>query len=181
MGVAHAALAARLLEALPQTQCRRCGYADCAAYAEAIAGGTAAIDRCPPGGAEGIARLARLVGDAAEPPSLDPTCGAEAPRRLAWIDEPACIGCALCLKACPVDAIVGASRRTHTVVAPLCSGCELCLPVCPVDCIRLVPGPTGDATGWAAWSSADAAIARARYDRHGARVGRNAAPADRAA
>lgn len=182
----RAALAERLLDALPQTQCRRCGYADCAAYAEAIAGGAAAIDRCPPGGADGIARLARVadLDTAAEGglrgaplPALDPACGVEGPRALAWIDEPACIGCALCLKACPVDAIVGAGRRTHTVVAPLCTGCELCLPACPVDCIRLVPGPAGEATGWAAWSAADADRARRRYAVHAGRVGRNAAPA----
>jgi electron transport complex protein RnfB len=155
-----------LLDALPQTQCTRCGYADCRGYAEAMAGGAAAINRCPPGGAEGIARLARLSGQPVAP--LDPECGSEGPRALALIDEAACIGCALCLKACPVDAIVGAAKQMHTVIDGLCTGCELCVPVCPVDCIALVA--TGDAgTGWDAWSEHAALTARVRYAGHIAR------------
>ena len=164
---AEAALAASLLDALPQTQCRRCGYADCRDYADAIASGAADVNRCPPGGAEGVARLAAIAGRPARP--LDPDCGAEAPRALALIDEAACIGCALCLKACPTDAIVGAATRMHTVVDALCTGCELCVPVCPVDCIALVPA-SGERTGWSAWSTADAAQARLRYARHRQRV-----------
>ena len=164
---AAAALAASLLDALPQTQCRRCGYADCQEYAEAIAAGAADIDRCPPGGVEGIARLARITGRPVR--ALDPECGAEGPRSLARIDEAACIGCALCLKACPTDAIVGAATRMHTVVDALCTGCELCLPACPVDCIHLVP-TSGERTGWAAWSAGDAEQARVRYARHRQRL-----------
>jgi electron transport complex protein RnfB len=158
----------RLLDLLPQTQCRRCGYADCRGYAEALAGGAAAVDRCPPGGAEGVERLARATGQAVSP--IDPSCGQEGPRRLARIDEAACIGCALCLPACPVDAIVGAARHLHVVLPALCTGCELCLPVCPVDCIVLVGGPTGERTGWNAWSADEAAQARERYDVHRART-----------
>ena len=172
----EAALAASLLDALPQTQCRRCGYADCRDYAEAIASGAADVNRCPPGGAEGVARLARIAGRPVRP--LDSECGAEGPRALARIDEAACIGCALCLKACPTDAIVGAATRMHTVVDALCTGCELCLPVCPVDCIALVPA-SGDRTGWYAWSPAQAERARRRYERHRQRV--DAPPAARAA
>jgi Na+-translocating ferredoxin:NAD+ oxidoreductase subunit B len=164
-------LAETLLDALPQTQCTRCGYADCRGYAEAIAGGDAEINRCPPGGAEGISRLARLSGRAIVP--LDPTCRSEGPRLLARIDEPACIGCALCLKACPVDAIVGAAKHMHTVIDELCTGCELCVPVCPVDCIALVA--SGDAgTGWDAWSERAALTARARHAEHAARNQRGA-------
>jgi len=159
----EAALAASLLDALPQTQCRRCGYLDCRDYAEAIASGGADINRCPPGGAEGVVRLARITGRAVRP--LDPECGAEGPRLLARIDEAACIGCALCLKACPTDAIVGAATRMHTVAEDLCSGCELCLPVCPVDCIALVPA-SGERTGWNAWTPEQAAQARQRYEGH---------------
>ena len=164
-----------LLDALPQTQCTRCGYPDCHGYAEAIAGGEAEINRCPPGGAEGVSRLSRLSGRPVVP--LDPDCGAEGPRRLALIDEAACIGCALCLKACPVDAIVGAAKRMHTVIDELCTGCELCIPACPVDCIALVAsGDTG--TGWDAWSAEAALTARMRYAAHVARV-RRAGPDDR--
>ena len=162
------ALAEVVLDALPQTQCRRCGYADCRAYADAIAGENAAINRCPPGGAEGIARLALVTGRAELP--LDPGCGSESARSLAVIDEGACIGCALCLQACPVDAIVGAAKRMHVVIATHCTGCELCLPVCPVDCIALASA-SGERTGWAAWDDASAASARARYARHAPRVG----------
>ncbi len=152
---------ARLIDAaLPQTQCTRCGYPDCAAYARAVARGEAGINQCPPGGAEGIARLAALTGR--EPLPLDPAHGAEGPMRLAVIDEAWCIGCTLCIKACPVDCIVGAPKLMHTVVADQCTGCELCIPACPVDCIGLVDS-SGARTGWAAWSAAQADQARDRY------------------
>lgn len=163
------ALAARLNDALPQTQCTRCGYPDCRRYAEAIAAGEAAINRCPPGGAEGIERLAALTGQPALP--LDPACGAEGPRRLALIDEAWCIGCTLCIKACPVDCIVGASKQMHTVVEAPCTGCELCVPVCPVDCISLVTVTPGR-SGWQAWSPAQADEARLRYEARTLRLAR---------
>ncbi|HEX2540472.1 MAG TPA: RnfABCDGE type electron transport complex subunit B [Caldimonas sp.] len=164
-------LAEALLDALPQTQCTRCGFADCRGYAEAIAAGAADINRCPPGGLEGVERLARITAKAAIP--LDPACGSEGPRALAVIDEPACIGCALCLKACPVDAILGAAKHMHTVIEGLCTGCELCVPVCPVDCIALVDA-SGEKTGWSAWSAADAHQARARYAEHRRRLDESA-------
>ncbi len=162
-------LADALDAALPQTQCTRCGYPDCRGYAEAMAAGEADINRCPPGGAEGITRLARLTGRPVHP--LDPAHGQEGPRALAVIDEAWCIGCTLCIKACPVDCIVGASKRMHTVVDAECTGCELCVPACPVDCIAMVP-VTGTRTGWAAWSPAQADAARARYAFHRYRVER---------
>lgn len=166
-GPAAHALAARIDAALPQTQCTRCGYPDCAAYAQAIAFEAVPINQCPPGGAEGVARLAALTGQPVLPVSADH--GLEAPRTLAFIDENWCIGCTLCIKACPTDAIVGANKRMHTVIEPHCTGCELCLPVCPVDCISLET-VTGQATGWAAWSPLLADHARGRYAVHKARV-----------
>jgi electron transport complex protein RnfB len=162
-------LADRLDAALPQTQCTRCGYPDCRAYAEAIAAGVP-HNRCPPGGAEGIVRLSALTGRPVLP--LDPAHGAEGPRALAVIDEAWCIGCTLCIKACPVDCIVGASKLMHTVIDAECTGCELCVPACPVDCIAMLP-VTGDRTGWDAWSAADAGQARARYDFRQLRVARD--------
>lgn len=152
-------LADQINAALPQTQCTRCGYPDCRAYAEAIANGAAAINQCPPGGEEGVARLAALTGQAVQP--LNPAHGIEATRGVAVIDEDWCIGCTLCIKACPVDCIVGAPKAMHVVVAAQCTGCELCLPACPVDCISLPAVTT--ATGWSAWSAAQAAEARERY------------------
>lgn len=130
------ALADNLDDILPQTQCRKCGFEGCRPYAEAMASGRADLNRCPPGGAQGIARLAALLGVAPRP--LDPACGAEAPPRLALIDESACIGCTLCIQACPVDAIVGAPKRMHSVLLEACTGCELCAPPCPVDCIDFI-------------------------------------------
>jgi electron transport complex protein RnfB len=163
-------LAGRLEDALPQTQCTRCGYPDCRAYANAIATGEAPINRCPPGGAEGVRRLAAITGT--QPLALDPTCGVEGSLRLALIDETWCIGCTLCIKACPVDCIVGASKTMHTVIDAQCTGCELCVPACPVDCIALKP-VTGAATGWAAWSPAQADEARTRYAFHQLRTERD--------
>ena len=151
---------ARLLDALPQTQCTRCGYPDCEAYAHAIASGEAEINQCPPGGMAGVQRLAALTGRPVKP--LSEAHGIEGPRTLAVIDENWCIGCTLCIKACPTDAIVGANKRMHTVIEPYCTGCELCIPVCPVDCIAL-DVVDAQQRGWAAWSQPLADQARARY------------------
>lgn len=166
--------AAALLDALPQTQCTRCGYPDCAGYAEAIAAGEADINQCPPGGAEGVQRLSGLTGRPAR--ALDPQFGTELPRTLAVIDEAWCIGCTLCLDACPTDAIVGIHKRMHTVIDAHCTGCELCIPACPVDCISLETVTPGR-SGWQAWSQPQADHARARYALHAARQAPSAPPA----
>lgn len=158
---------------LPQTQCGKCGFGGCLPYAEALAAGSTALNRCPPGGAATIARLAALLGKPALP--LDPACGVEAPARVAFIDESTCIGCARCLPPCPVDAIVGAPKHMHTILAAECTGCELCIPACPVDCIALLPrsvaptvtAPTPD-------------HARARHRARDARLARDAAERDAA-
>ena len=160
-------LADRILEVLPQTQCTRCGYPDCAAYADAITSGEAAINQCPPGGDEGIHRLAAVTSQAYLP--LNPINGVQAPRSVVWIDENWCIGCTLCIEACPVDAIIGTHKRMHTVIESECTGCELCLPVCPVDCM-LLENVSGEASGWAAWSASAAEQARQRYAARQARL-----------
>lgn len=164
-------LVARIHSALPQTQCTRCGYPDCAGYAQAVADGAAAINQCPPGGAEGVARLAAITGGAALP--LNPDNGTEAPRTVAVIDEAWCIGCTLCLPVCPTDAILGSNKRMHTVIEPHCTGCELCVAVCPVDCISL-ENASGGRTGWQAWSQEQAAQALQRYEFHQAKAQRQA-------
>ena len=145
--------------ALPQTQCTRCGYPDCRSYAEAVAANEAGINQCPPGGAEGVARLAALTGFSPLP--LNPANGVEATRGVAVIDEAWCIGCTLCIKACPADCIVGSPKAMHVVVAAQCTGCELCVAACPVDCITMPEVTT--TTGWAAWSQPQADEARERY------------------
>ena len=157
---------------LPQTQCTRCGYPDCHAYAEAIVRAEAGIDRCPPGGAETLQALGTLLRRPAM--ALDPSVGTFAPGTVAFIEESLCIGCTKCIAACPVDAIVGGPKLMHTVVEALCTGCELCLPPCPVDCIRLMPaeGVTEAYEGWqfpqGGLERADAL--RTRYLRHGSRL-----------
>ena len=170
-----ASLAQRIDALLPQTQCTRCGYPDCRAYADAIASGDAKLNQCPPGGAEGIRLLAQLLGQPELP--LNPEFGDEGPRRVVYIEEATCIGCTLCIQACPVDAIVGAPKRMHAVIEADCTGCELCLPVCPMDCIALEDASAG-ATGWAAWSPAQADAARARYAGRQARLASEAREED---
>ena len=171
---AQQALVERIDAALPQTQCTRCGYPDCQSYALAIARGEAEINQCPPGGAQGVARLAAITGRPELP--LSAAHGTEVPRAVAVIDENWCIGCTLCLKACPTDAILGINKRMHTVIAPPCTGCELCLPACPVDCIRM-ENASGQATGWAAWSAPQAEQARVRYQARQERLQREEAQA----
>lgn len=124
---------------LPQTQCGQCGFPGCRPYATAIANGEADINQCPPGGEEGIRNLADLLGREFKP--LDEEHGVEKPKSVAVIDEQTCIGCTLCIQACPVDAIVGAAKQMHTVVEKECTGCELCVAPCPVDCITMEPLP----------------------------------------
>ncbi|MEX3762039.1 electron transport complex subunit RsxB [Paraburkholderia phenoliruptrix] len=162
-------LADRIEDLLPQTQCTKCGYPACRPYAEAVARGEANYNQCPPGGQQGVARLAAVLGKPVI--ALNPANGVERPRPLAVIDEQICIGCTLCMQACPVDAIVGAPKHMHTVVAELCTGCDLCVPPCPVDCISMPP-VTGEATGWDAWSEAQAEAARERHNRREARLAR---------
>jgi electron transport complex protein RnfB len=153
-------LSLRILAVLPQTQCTRCGYPDCEAYAIAIENQEAGINQCPPGGEEGIQRLSAVTGLPALP--LNPENGLEGPRHIAWIDEQWCIGCTLCISACPTDAILGASKQMHTVIEDACTGCELCLPVCPVDCIHLENVTLGN-SGWNAWTQELADQAKKRY------------------
>ena len=155
------ALAARILAVLPQTQCTRCGYPDCAAYAQAVSTGAAAINQCPPGGAQGVEWLASITGQPVQ--VLNPDHGVETPRSVAFIDENWCIGCTLCVDVCPTDAIFGNNKLMHTVIEAYCTGCELCLPVCPVDCIEL-ENVTSTATGWSAWSREQANLAQSRYE-----------------
>jgi electron transport complex protein RnfB len=143
---------------LPQTQCTRCGYPGCLPYASAIAGGEADINQCPPGGSATIRALAELLGREYRP--LNPANGVESPPRVAFIDEQRCIGCARCLAPCPVDAIVGAAKYSHTVLVDRCTGCELCMPPCPVDCIEMRPSP----------APIPAPLNRRRYEAHTARL-----------
>ena len=129
---------------LPQTQCGQCGFPGCKPYAEAIAKGDVDINLCPPGGMEGVQRLAYLLGREVKPLEAE-----EKPKQVAIIDENTCIGCTLCIQACPVDAIVGAAKQMHTIIAGQCTGCELCLPPCPVECIRMETiGETLDNWKW---------------------------------
>lgn len=162
-------LVQQLDQALPQTQCARCGYPDCRSYAAAVASGEAEINQCPPGGDEGVRRLAALTGKAIL--ALNPENGIEAARALAVIDESWCIGCTLCIRACPVDCIVGAPKQMHVIVNEQCTGCELCIPACPVDCISMVE-VSGGRTAWEAWSKPQADEARQRYQFHQMRVAR---------
>jgi Na+-translocating ferredoxin:NAD+ oxidoreductase subunit B len=160
---AVAELVERIDALLPQTQCTRCGYPACRPYAAALAQGDAAINRCPPGGARGIEALARLLNRAVL--ALDPSCGQEAPATLAVIDAQACIGCARCLPACPVDAILGAQHFLHVVLERDCNGCELCIAACPVDCIVMQPRA-------AERPAPTAADNRRRFEAHQARAQR---------
>ena len=150
---------------LPQTQCTRCDYPSCMDYAEAISTGDADINQCPPGGDEGIAKLAKLLDKPIKP--LNPENGQIRLRQLAKIDEDVCIGCTLCIKACPVDAILGSNKMMHTVIADECTGCDLCLPVCPVDCIIM------EDVGDSSWTLEQANKGRLRFENHNLRKTRD--------
>ncbi|WP_254422951.1 RnfABCDGE type electron transport complex subunit B [Rhodanobacter sp. B05] len=164
MATEPSTLAAQIDALLPQTQCEQCGYHGCRPYAAAIADGEAPINQCPPGGAAGIEKLAKLLQRPVLP--LNPAHGTEKPRTLARIVEADCIGCTKCIQACPVDAIVGASKLMHTVLADDCTGCELCVPACPVDCIELIPMPAAQI------DDAHTDAARAHFQRREARLAR---------
>jgi Na+-translocating ferredoxin:NAD+ oxidoreductase subunit B len=166
-------LALALHAVLPQTQCTRCGYPDCASYASAVATNEAATNQCPPGGAEGIRRLDAVLGRMHDTSTINPANGVEGERQMAWIDEAWCIGCTLCIKACPTDAIVGANKRMHVVIEDHCTGCELCVPACPVDCIHLESATPGN-TGWQAWDAPSAAKALSRFEARGLRTSASA-------
>lgn len=150
-------------DCLPQTQCTKCGYDGCLPYAEALARNEAELNRCPPGGQAGVERLATLLGRPSQP--LDTRRGLPAFFPLVHIEAQHCIGCTLCIQACPVDAILGANKRMHTVIDELCTGCELCIPACPVDCIVLVPTDRS-------WQDSDAQAARDRLHRRTVRLTR---------
>ncbi|MEN9945919.1 MAG: hypothetical protein RLZZ293_305 [Pseudomonadota bacterium] len=143
---------------LPQTQCTRCSYPSCLQYAQAIAENKAEINQCPPGGDEGIKQLAHLLNKPITP--LNPLYGEIKPRQLALIDEDVCIGCTLCIKACPVDAIIGANKMMHTVISQECTGCDLCIPVCPVDCISMIDDPNQY------WDNERRQLAKQRFEAH---------------
>lgn len=153
-------LVEKIDELLPQTQCTKCGYKGCFPYAEAIASGHAKINLCSPGGDSTVVKLSKLLKTEAIP--LDISCGKTKPLHVAIIDEESCIGCTLCLKVCPVDAIVGTKKKMHSVFTDQCTGCELCISPCPVDCISMVPAER-------AWGKEDADNARKR---HNARLAR---------
>ena len=154
-------IAEQIDQLLPQSQCGQCGYAGCKPYAEAIAAGEAEINKCAPGGEATMVALADLLGR--DPVPLDPEIAGEKPKLVAVIDEARCIGCTLCLQACPVDAILGAAKQMHTVIASECTGCELCLPPCPVECIDMLPVPqTQRSWKWPFPDAADAEIATER-------------------
>lgn len=158
----------KINDILPQTQCRQCGFSGCRPYAEAIIDGNADINQCPPGGMMGITRIAHLLGRTPKP--LNTAHGETKPKMLAVIDESICIGCTLCIEACPVDAILGATQQMHSVINNECTGCELCVAPCPVDCINMIPF-VQEST--AEYTQEKAYAARVRYESRLQRIERD--------
>ena len=185
-------LAERIDACLPQTQCGRCGYDGCRPYADAVAAGASPPNRCPPGGKWTAGALAEVLNEDVGP--VDPACGEATLWATVRIDDRLCIGCVLCIKACPVDAIVGGAKRGHAVLDSQCTGCERCIAPCPVDCIELVRSPAGGTalsgdSGWEEWMAQRAAQGRARFEARqhrlrfeqtGSEPARKAVPATRA-
>lgn len=145
---------------LPQTQCTQCSYPRCHDYAAAIVDGQADINQCPPGGDVTIQGLANVTGKTAK--ALNPEYGEYKPKHIAVIDEDICIGCVMCIKACPTDAIIGAAKVMHTVIQQDCTGCELCVEPCPVDCIDMVAIAQTPESDWRWDDYSPTATSRAR-------------------
>ena len=157
---------------LPQTQCTKCSYPGCKEYAQAIAQGDADINQCPPGGDVTVASLAELLQRDLKP--LDISFGEHLPKKVAQIVERDCIGCMLCIKACPVDAILGTNKLMHSVIEAECTGCELCIAPCPMDCIEMVEPTTLSIDGpWADYSLESANKSRIRREHRLTRIAQN--------
>ena len=157
----------RLSGVLPQTQCTKCGFDSCRAYALALADNEVPLNRCTTGGRTGIKKLAQLLGREELPP--DTSLGEENPFSIAVIDESKCTGCTICIQACPVDAIIGTGKMMHTVIKDFCTGCELCIPKCPVDCIEL-KNISGTKPFSEIWNTNRATDARLRFERRQERL-----------
>lgn len=153
----------QIIEVLPGANCGACGSPGCAAYADAVASGAVAANKCTPGGAEVAEKVAQIMGittvETEEPKVAVVRCqgskdkaidkyiyqGIEDCNAAVLVDGGhkacgyGCLGFGSCVKACPFDAMYMKEDGLPFVIEDKCTACGLCVIACPKGIMELIP------------------------------------------